>query len=151
MTAAGWAKIKRQYVTANIGYRKLAQNNDLSESVVRKHMERENWKDARTEYRAKLGKRVAVKEQEAIEQDAESIFDYNAQHLDDWNNLRESVIARISSINTGSDLRDVAMTLTAIQKGQRLCLNLDNILDAGNDTGTIVIKIGGRRLDEQSD
>ena len=48
-----WLKIKTEYITTDISYRKLAEKYSLRYATVQKHGQEENWQELRNQYRIK--------------------------------------------------------------------------------------------------
>lgn len=48
-----WLKIKTEYITTDISYRKLAEKYGMRYATVQKHGQEENWQELRSQYRIK--------------------------------------------------------------------------------------------------
>ena len=63
-----WNKVKTEYITTSISYRKLADKYDISRSTLLCRAKRENWFEAKKDYQAKIvAKSVQKAESKAVD------------------------------------------------------------------------------------
>lgn len=61
-----WIKIKNEYISTNISYRKLAEKYSVSFSTLRAKAKAENWVEKKEKQQHKIGTKVAQKTAEKI-------------------------------------------------------------------------------------
>ena len=64
--AADWLKIKSEYVSGNISYRKLAEKYGVSFNTLKEHATDEKWKELREEQHHKTTTKTQQKAEEKI-------------------------------------------------------------------------------------
>ena len=64
--AADWLKIKSEYVSGNISYRKLAEKHGVSFNTLKDHATEEKWKECREKHYHKTTTKTQQKAEEKI-------------------------------------------------------------------------------------
>lgn len=120
--APNWKKIRTEYERGGISHRKLAKKHNVSYNTLKDRATREGWTVSRSEVHRKI---TAKTHQIIVEQAVKEAIDYNQQHLDDWQQVRDAVVDSLKYYRNPKDIRAISATLKDVQEGQRKALGMD--------------------------
>ena len=122
-----WLAIKTEYITTDIGYRKLAAKYGVTEGRINKIGKDEGWVKQREQYRSK----TAAKALEKISKQQSDAQAARAKRLMDVaDEALEKVAAKVRAINPETvearDMRAICATLLDLQELMRVRSDLDD-------------------------
>ena len=89
-----WLKIKTEYITTDISYRKLAEKYGLRYATVQKHGQEENWQELRNQYRIK-----------AVSKSTEKIAEKKARQVAKVGDLADKLLIKLEQAIEELDLK----------------------------------------------
>lgn len=119
MAKIDWEKARVDYVSSDVTLREIAVMYSCSPRIVQKRSAEGAWPRQREEFRAKVARRIELKQVDAE-------VDRNTQHLLAFDKTLELLKEQLSKPLTVRQLLEASRALKLIQDGQRIALGLDS-------------------------
>lgn len=137
MGKVNWIKIRTEYETTNLSYRKIADKYEVSFNTLKDRAKREGWAKSKEETQHKITTKTL---QKTVVKIAEKESDRNARHIALLDLILDKAEQAADELNVHIDmfgkahkspiikvdrLEAISRILEKAQKGQRLALGLD--------------------------
>lgn len=138
-----WIKIRNEYETSNISYRKLCEKYGVSLTALKTRAKKESWKSSKEEVRHKIAQKTT---QKTIEKISNEESDLNLEHFRIWQKFQklidvsiekekltkiEPFSGRLVEVDRETkDIENLSKAFDRVQKGQRLAKNVVTKLEA---------------------
>ncbi|MBP5462634.1 MAG: hypothetical protein J6Y20_10985 [Lachnospiraceae bacterium] len=119
MAKPNWSKIKREYITSDIGMRPLAEKHNISFNTLKKHAVSEQWALAREQHQMTVAKKAVKKYNERATKEATELADEATLLLEGATLAINWLVKRLNSDEV-SDWREVEGLIRAMNGAKAL-------------------------------
>lgn len=134
MANSDWQKIKNEYISTNISYRKLAEKYNVSFNTLKDRAIRENWSELKNEQHHKIITKIQQKTAEKIAE-TESNYVINFAKINHL--LSKKIVEMAKSIDNPQMLKQLTGALKDIKEVYIDLPQADNVVINSEDDLTI--------------